>query len=159
MKRTDPADQRDQAGLEARSLACQQANTEPSKTLQGPTHECDINNIAKAYGLTGKNMIVPPEVFDPIHYQDLSEVPDLQTMLNLVKTAEQQFMQLPAEMRRQFHDSPAVLWDFVNDPRNADQAVEMGLLKRRENVPPTGSQTAPNANPDPASVSAQGAPA
>lgn len=127
---------------ERRSREAAQVNDEPSKTLQAPAHEADINNIAKAYGLTGKRLPIPPEIFDPRHYADLSEAPSLQEALNLVREAESQFMRLPPDLRRMFHDSPAVLWDFVQNPANAEKAVELGLLVPREpNAPPRGSQS------------------
>ncbi|QXP44219.1 MAG: internal scaffolding protein [Arizlama microvirus] len=131
--------QDDQKAAEAASIACSTVNDEPSKTLQGPTAEADINNIAKAFGLTGRNMPIPAEVYDPRYYGDLSEVPDLQTALNIVREAENKFMHLPADLRRKFHDSPGVLWDFVNDPRNAEEAVTLGLLHR----PPAEASTPP----------------
>lgn len=130
---------------EKRSLAAAQVNTEPSKTNQAAAADADINNIAKAYGLGRGPLPIPPEIFDPRHYADLSEVPDLREALDLVREAERQFMQLPPDLRRMFHDSPAILWDWVNDPINADKAVELGLLARMPDpapiVPPAGSQS------------------
>lgn len=139
------ASQDDRKLLERRSLDAAQHNTEPSKTQQGPAHDCDINNIAKAFGLSGKNAFVPPEVFDPQYYADLSEAPDLQTALNLVRDAENQFMRLPAELRRRFNDSPVTLWNFVQDPANAQMAVELGLLKAPPPIVVPGANTAVSA--------------
>lgn len=142
--------QTDQAELERRSLDSHYASTDPSMTLQGPAHDADINTIAKVYGLNRGVMPIPPEIFDPANYADHSEVPDLQGALNLVLEADRQFMRLPPDLRRRFDDNPAVLWNFVNDPRNADEAVKLGLLKRREIVAPEGSQSPPNASGSPA---------
>lgn len=119
-----------QKELEKRSLASATLNTEPSKAIQGPALEADINYIAKSYGLSGKNMPVPPEIFDPRFYIDQGDAPpDLQTALNLVRDAENQFMHLPAGLRRKFDDSPAVLWDWLQIPQNHKEAVTLGLLK------------------------------
>lgn len=123
--------------LERRSQAAATVNTEPSKTIQGPALEADINWIAKAYGLTGKKLPIPPEIFDPRHYIDQGDAPpDLQSALNLVRDAEHQFMQLPATLRRRFDDSPAVLWDWLQSPENGKEAVTLGLLKEIAPEPP-----------------------
>jgi len=120
--------------LERRSRDAAQTNLEPSKTVQGPAHDADINNIAKAYGLNGRNMPIPPAIFDPANYADLSEVPSLQDALNLVHDANDQFARLPADLRAMFNHDPAQLWEFVQDPRNGPKAVELGLLAERPSI-------------------------
>lgn len=130
MKITDYVRQDDQQLRELRSIAAQQINDEPSKTMQGPALEADVNYIAKAYGLTGKTLPIPPEAFDPSYYGDLSDVPDLATALNRIRDAEDHFMRLPPDLRRRFHDSPGVLWDFVNNPANSEESIALGLLHR-----------------------------
>lgn len=131
----------DQEQRELLSISTASVNDEPSKTLQGPALEADINYIVKTYGLNTTQ--VPPEVYDPRYYGDLSDVPDLQTALNRVREAEEHFMKLPPELRARFHDSPGVLWDFVNDPRNGEEAVRLGLLKQI--VPEASSAQTPEA--------------
>lgn len=140
--------QTDRAALEARSRRAGLVTTEPSKTIQGPAHDADINTIAKNFGLFGKNLPIPPAIFDPDNYADLSEVPDLQTALNLVREANEQFGRLPADLRSMFNHDPAALWDFVQNPANADQAVELGLLSRRTPiVDPSPLAPLTNGNP------------
>lgn len=114
--------------MDRRSLSTVSVNTAPSRTLQGPAADCDINNIMRAYGSQG--MPIPPEVLDVRYYGDLSDVPDLQTALDRIREASERFASLPSALRAQFSNSPAELWEFVNDPRNADEAVNLGLLKR-----------------------------
>lgn len=121
--------QTDREALERRSLEAAQVNLEPSLTLQGPAHDADINVIARSFGLGRGPMPVPPEVFDPRHYGDMSEVPSLQEALDLVREAENSFMRLPPELRKRFNDAPAALWEFVQDPNNWPEAVRLGLLK------------------------------
>lgn len=119
--------QTDQASLDKRSRAGGTINDQPSLTKQGAAPDCDINNIVRAFG---RNFPVPPEVMDPRYYGDLSDVPDLQTALERIREAEAHFQALPSRLRSKFNNSPAELWDFINDPSNADEAVELGLLKR-----------------------------
>lgn len=126
--------QADRDALEERSRNAAQANLDPSLTLQGPAHDADINTIAKAFGLNAKNMPIPPEIFDPRHYADLSEAPDLREILDLGLEAQRQFGRLPAELRAMFNHDPVALWDFVQNPANASKAVELGLLSVRPPV-------------------------
>lgn len=131
----------DQKACEAASLASAQANDQPSKTLQGPALEADINFIAKTYGLTPANYM-PPEVYDPRYYGDMTDIPDLQTALDRIRDANEHFMQLPANLRRRFNDSPGYLWEFLQDPNNLKEAVQLGILKE---MPPEASQASTEA--------------
>lgn len=135
----------DDKALERRSRSAHTINDGPDKTVQGPAVEANINYIAKAYGLTGKNMPIPPEVFDPRHYQDTGELPgDLQSAMNLVQIATEQFMHLPADLRRKFNDSPGVLWDWLHNPVNAKEALDLGLLKEdAPAAPPAPTEPTP----------------
>lgn len=107
-------------------------NEERSKTLQGPMVDCDINNIARSYGLVNfARLPVPPEALDARFYGDLTEAPsDLQSAMNIVMDARYKFERLPADLRAKFDHSPAVLWDWLQDPGHMDEAVNLGLLVR-----------------------------
>lgn len=127
----------DHKALEKRSLAAATVNDEPSKTVQGPALEADVNFIAKTYGLTGKNLPLPPEIFDPRHYRDETEAPEsLQQAIEFVRDAERQFATLPANLRARFSHSPGILWDWLQDARNHPEAVTLGLLVDRTPAPP-----------------------
>lgn len=97
--------------------------------------DADINVLAKRFGLLG---VPPAPPVDPRFYGDTDDIPDLRTALDRVRDATDHFMGLPAELRARFLNSPAVLYDFVNDSANADECVRLGLLKRVE-VPPVES--------------------
>lgn len=119
------------------SLATATRNDEPSKTLQGPAHDADINNIAKMYGLTQfSKMPLPPEAADPRYYGDLSDAPmDLQTAFDRVFQAQEHFDRLPADLRAKFNHSPAVLWDWLQDPGHHKEAVDLGILFKQPDPP------------------------
>lgn len=137
--------QTDQKALERRSQETATRNTEPSKTIQGAAHDADINNIAKSFGLGRGPMPIPAEIFDPANYLDLEEAPEsLHDAMQRVREAESAFMRLPAELRRRFADDPGNLWEFLQNPANAQEAVDLGLLVARE---PIASPRASQADP------------
>ncbi|WNK13865.1 MAG: internal scaffolding protein [Microvirus sp.] len=127
----------DKAAREATDIMC----PEDSLTQQQFKDEMDINVLAERFGISSGPMPVAP--FNPAHYGDFTEVPDLKTALDLVRDANDRFMALPPKLRSRFHNSPAELWDFINDPDNADEAVRLELLRRA----PEPSETPPPAVP------------
>lgn len=103
---------------------CQAADD--GMTHQSFQDECDINKIMKRYQDTG--MIEHVREIST-NYGDFSNVDDYQTALNKVISAQESFDALPAEIRKRFKNDPAELIDFMNDPKNAQEAVQLGLLE------------------------------
>lgn len=122
----------------------------PSLTIQGPTIDTDINEIVRRFGI-GEVMIPPPA--DPTAYGDLSDLPDLRTVLDMGREAKERFNALPARLRGRFDNDPAKLWDFVNDPDNGEEAVHLGLLQRK----PEPEETPIPVTPEPAKTAAPAA--
>lgn len=113
-------------------------NEEPSLTIQAYKDEVDINVMMARMGV--KDGSIPPGAFDPKLFgtvQDFTDAPDLQEIFQRTAAAGELFMQLPADLRRRFGNSPAALMDFVQNPKNAEEAVTLGLLKKVEPVAPT----------------------
>lgn len=108
-------------------------NNEPSKTEQSHTLACNLNEIMRQYGVTKTLPIMayPPEMFG----DDNLEL-TLADAYETVRDADFYFQNLPASLRQKFNNSPTHLWQWVNDPANAEEAVSLGLLKRD---PPTAS--------------------
>lgn len=100
----------------------------PSFTQAGPALDCDINVIVRRFGID--NEVMPTAVMDPRYYGDFDMSLSLGEALNRIDEASSRFSALPVAIRNKFDNSPAKLWEFVNDPRNADEAVSMGLLSR-----------------------------
>ncbi len=46
--------------------------------------------------------------------------------------AQENFMRLPANIRKRFDNDPAQLIEFINDPNNLDEAINIGLAKEPE---------------------------
>ena len=91
-------------------------------TEQHHSEECDVNNILATYMKTG---VIPP--LDPnANYGDLSDF-DYQSMQNQIANANSLFEQLPENVRMRFGNEPYRFLNFVQDERNYDELVEMGL--------------------------------
>lgn len=115
-------------------------NDDEDLTQQSFKDDADINILARRFGLDKQPL--PVEAVDPRYYGDLTDVPDLRTVLDIANDAKNKFMELPANLRARFYNQPALLWDFVNDPDNADECVRLGLLVRPPDPhTPTGSDT------------------
>lgn len=94
-------------------------------TKQSDLKDCDINGIFKKYERTG---FLPDMIVKDGRYGDFSAVPDYQTACNIVKLANEQFDALDVSVRNRFANSPEKFLAWVNDPKNIDEVVEMGLL-------------------------------
>lgn len=120
-------------------------NTEgPSLTRQEFAEECDINTLMARYeghviGGPGNMSAQQPM------YADFTQVPtNLLEYMLFMDEAERSFMSLPAQVRREFDNSPHMFVDFASDPENLGQMRTWGL--------------APPAPPEPAEAPSQPAP-
>lgn len=114
-----------------------------SLTVQAAANECDINQIIEKFERTGLMTHVSDRV---AKYGDFSEVVDYQTALNMVHRAEEMFMELPVKLRNRFENDPLKMVEFLQDPQNAQEAVELGLVERKEVVEPKDGSDATKAN-------------
>lgn len=97
---------------------------DPGQTKQEFKQECDINVIMSQYMKTG----LAPGAASVGEYGDYAEAPDYFEAQNVVKAAEEQFSRLPSAVRDEFRNDAAAFLAFVHDEKNADRAVELGLL-------------------------------
>lgn len=98
---------------------------EPSRTVQAPSGEVDINAIV-ARAKAGEDV---SGYVRQGQYLDVSEIPtDLREALDIVKRAETLFMSLDATVRERFGNDPSRMVDFLQDSKNRDEAVKLGLL-------------------------------
>lgn len=113
------------------SMACDTVNDEPSMTQQQFKDDCDINNIMRKYANTGEftHLSKRPGVF-----ADMTSVTDYQDMLHKVHAAQAAFSELPAATRVRFENDPANLIAFLQDDKNYDEAVKLGLCESRKYV-------------------------
>lgn len=99
-------------------------------TQQHPKDECDINNILRQFNITGQ---LPQNPLTP-RYGDFSNVVDYHTALNAVIAAENEFDGLPAQIRARFENDPAQLIEFLENPDNLNEAIELGLVNKNAEV-------------------------
>lgn len=101
----------------------------PSLTQQNFKDECDVNRILSKYGV---EQIVAHRSMYNGQYGDFSGVPDYQTALNSVLKANDMFMSLPAHVRARFDNDPGSFLSFVDDEKNRDEMVKLGLIEPQE---------------------------
>lgn len=98
-----------------------------SLTVQSQSEDADINVIVRRFGITGQL----PENLSVPSYGDFTGVSDYRTALMLVRSADESFMKLPAEIRSRFDNSPGAFLRFVESSDSDAHRAElkaMGLL-------------------------------
>lgn len=121
------------ASPQTERIRVQTVNDEPTMTQQQFKDEADINNIMRKYG-------ADPVAFNALTrkggvYADFSQVTDYHGMLQQVADAQDAFGALPAQIRSRFANDPGALIQFLNDPKNHDEGVELGLFDPKSPPP------------------------
>jgi phage internal scaffolding protein len=97
-------------------------------TQQHFKDETDINNILRQFNITG---LLPENKLSP-RYGDFTGISDYQSALNAVIAAESEFDALPAQIRARFNNNPEELIQFLENDKNYDEAVKLGLVEKPE---------------------------
>jgi len=113
---------------------------EPTLAQQNFKDESDINYIVRQFGLTGE---LPGKPLSP-QYGDFTGVLDYHSAVNAVLAAQDDFMELPAQMRSRFNNDPAELIDFLSKEENREEATKLGLVAAK---PISESSETPIAEP------------
>lgn len=100
-------------------------------TKQNHKDECDVNLILSKYQKTG--VLQHRQQFEP-QYDDATGY-DFQDAMNLVISSQNMFNELPSSMRKKFENNPVKFMNFVNNPENQDQMIEMGLATDNRPAP------------------------
>lgn len=105
-----------------------------TRTQQHLRDEVDINTIVRRFGLTGQFPIVDAGGM----YGDFTNISDYASAVAVVERADRRFMELPAEVREKFANSPA---EFIAFARSAsresfDQALRVAVAAPLPVVPP-----------------------
>nr|QJB19239.1 MAG: internal scaffolding protein [Microvirus sp.] len=97
--------------------------------------DCDVNFIVRNHVRNGtlKQLVEA----DPRAFLDVSEVPDYQNALEIIRESGEQFALLPATVREKFSNDPAQFLEFAGNPANLREMVHMGLATEEvlENAP------------------------
>jgi phage internal scaffolding protein len=86
--------------------------------------EVDTKNIVKKYKQTG--MVSHVSNMQGT-FSDVSAIPDYFTIMSKMKQAEEEFSHLPSQIRKKFDNDPAKMIDWLKDPKNDKEAVQLGL--------------------------------
>lgn len=97
-------------------------NNEASMTQQSDAEETDINVILAKYGVQQF-----PQVTEKAEYGDFTTVSDYRTALDMVRDAQEKFMEVPARVREEFGNDPARFIEFAQDPKNLDKMRDWKL--------------------------------
>lgn len=120
--------------------------------------ECDINSILSRHR---SGAMVTHVNANEGRFADVSGISDYRESIERVRSANDFFMGLPALVRARFENDPAFFLDFIADPLNAAELVELGLtpaLEEPDTAPeapgePRKAPKAPDIPPDvPAAV-------
>lgn len=106
--------------------------TEPSITDQSQYQESDINYIVKKYadGRTGITTLDLGADAGVLQYGDTLLPGDYDTALDLINAVNDEFYQLPSQIRAEFNHNPKELINALADPRQRDRLLSLGLLQQ-----------------------------
>lgn len=105
-----------------------------SQTKQAFRDQCDINKLlAKA----ARGDSISHLAKHGAVYGDFTDMPDLMEAQDRLAKGQAIFDELPGELRREFDQSPAKFFEFVNDPNNMSKLGELlpALAAPGDNLP------------------------
>lgn len=117
----------DQASDET-GLACEG----PGKTQQQFKDESDINTIVDRFLAAGE---IPQSTPFPAQ-TEFAEIFDFQSSMNVMRKAQESFMELNAKVRARFDNDPQKFLEFIHDKDNAEEMVKLKLATVRIEEPP-----------------------
>lgn len=107
-----------------------------SRTKQSEKKNCEINHILNKWKRTGACTHVQQ---GELMFGDFAHEIDYHGALNKIIEVDNLFDSLPSMIRKKFKNDPAELIGFLDDDKNYDEAVKLGLVE----------DTRPPLNPEP----------
>lgn len=105
--------------------------SDPSRTKQAFKDECDINKIMQRFKkVQGVDYLTQYNAVAGGQFGDFSNVTDYRTAIDQVRVAQGVFDQLPSAVRYRFQNDPALFLDFVDNPANKQEMIDMGLIDK-----------------------------
>ncbi|AXH76220.1 MAG: internal scaffolding protein [Microviridae sp.] len=98
--------------------------TGDSLTQQSHAAAADVRNIIKQYDRTGLIANVNKGI---AQYGDYSEINEYAEALNMVRSANESFAEIPSHIREQFNNNAGLFFEFATDPKNSEEMIQMGL--------------------------------
>lgn len=103
-----------------------------SLSIQSARDECDINQILKRVAAGAMPQL---NEHQPMWGEDVSATADdFKSAMDLVRSAQADFMALPANIRARFRNDPAEYLAFFEDEKNIPEAIELGLASPVEDL-------------------------
>jgi len=97
-------------------------------TVQADAESADINKIIARFEKGGS--LARMNAKEPF-YGDVSDLGGLADCLIKVQKADELFMDLDAKVRERFENDPVQLIDFLEDPNNLKEAIDLGIVSPR----------------------------
>lgn len=142
--------QKQSAAVKARREKHQTIPTGKSMTDQSQKDKCDVNKIMAHALKTGE---IPHLRESEGRFVDVSETQSFHDAMNIVAQTNSLFAEYPAELRKDFNNDPAQFLEFINNPDNYNEMVDMGLIP----APVAPSEPSPTITPTDESVASGGA--
>lgn len=108
-------------------------SSKPSLTQQEFKESCDINNILAKFAVQAQALGVEPSQLMPQDqgtYGDFSNLDDFQTAQNKIAFLNDQFSNLPSDVRRKFGDDLNTFIGAISDPSRIDELGELGVWNK-----------------------------
>lgn len=143
MRSKDCKERSDAAGVD-----CRDFDPETGKQIhivkQEFKQECDLNYILSRY--------TPEDIEQRIAaargvFADVSESMSYQEARQFVIDCDNAFNCLPAKLRSKFDNDPSKLVEFIDDPANEAEAIELGLKERPQTKQEPTAQAEPVSSP------------
>lgn len=108
-------------------------SSKPSLSQQEFKESCDINNILAKFAVQAQALGVEPSQLMPQDqgtYGDFSNLDDFQTAQNKIAFLNDQFSNLPSNVRRKFGDDLNTFIGAISDPNRIDELGELGVWNK-----------------------------
>lgn len=108
-------------------------SSKPSLTQQEFKESCDINNILAKFSVQARALGVEPSQLMPQDqgtYGDFSNLDDFQTAQNKIAFLNDQFSNLPSDVRRKFGDDLNTFMSALSDPNRIDELGDLGVWNK-----------------------------
>lgn len=129
--------------------------TPHGRTKQSQKKECDINLLLERNARSGA--LSHLDKYQPM-YGDYSDY-DFEHHINMITGGQTIFEHLPAEVKREFHQSAQKFFEYVTDPENQERLPELlpQIANRGNYFPSVTQRTEPEPEPNktPAPISAE----
>lgn len=94
--------------------------------IQAHKDECELKNIIKRHD---KGELILNVQKAAAQYGDFSELNEFQESMNIVAKAKESFEAIPSHIRKRFGNDAGLFHEYVTDPKNVNEMIELGLAE------------------------------